>query len=363
MVFIIKNYNQYNLSAGAKYSICPICSKNRTKKNQKCMMLDWKTALGTCQHCGAVIQLHSYARSHENAGFRDNESQTKPTKSLTNHQTEVTKSSIEHQTIVKNALRIHQTSVIKNTYIDYTILTKSCNSFNDNNLFLYLLKLFGHIKAKELSEKYFLGTAKHWKGATVYWQLDRELNVRTGKIMLYDPISGKRIKQPYNHIAWVHKLIKVTDFNLEQCFFGEHLISAYKQIAIVESEKTAIIASAYIPQFTWLAVGSLNNLSANRCKVLEGKTITLYPDLNAYDKWKQKAKQIEKEINIKFIVSDLLETRAEAEDKKQGLDLADYLIKYDWRNENMVKDMKILDQFIDTNPKLMNFIEALDLEL
>ncbi len=354
MDFKIEKYNQYQLNQGAKYSICPICSKNRIKKNQKCMILDWNSALGTCQHCGVVIQLHSYTRDNGNASFRDNERQTKNTKWETNRETKVTKP------LTKSITK--DTKMLTNR-IELEVFKKSRNDFYNNNLFLFLVQTFGHIKAKELSELYLLGSAKYWRGASVFWQMDKQMQIRTGKLMLYDAISGKRVKQPYNHIAWVHKLIKVPDFNLEQCFFGEHLINAYKQIAIVESEKTAIIASAYIPQFTWLAVGSLNNLSVNRCKVLEGKTITLYPDLNAYDKWKEKAKQIEQEINLKFIVSDLLETRAEAEDKKQGLDLADYLIKHDWRDENMAKNGKILDQFIDINPKLMNFIEALDLEL
>ncbi len=358
MDFKIKENNQYQLIVGAKYSICPICSKNRTKKYQKCMMLDWKTAIGTCQHCGEVIQLHSYTRNSDNNNYRYNgkltNSQTKVTKSLTDSVTKVTESLTE--SITKN-------TKIQTNRVDLELFTKSRNDFNSNKLFLYLIKLFGHIKAKELSEKYLLGTAKHWKGATVFWQMDRQMQTRTGKIMLYDPISGKRIKQPYNHIAWVHKVMKIDDFNLEQCFYGEHLINNYKQIAIVESEKTAIIASAYIPQFTWLAVGSLNNLSASKCKVLEGKTITLYPDLNAYDKWKEKAKQIEQQINIKFIVSNLLETKADAEDKKQGLDLADYLTKHDWKDENMANEMKTLDEFIDINPNLMNLIDGLGLEL
>jgi len=354
MDFKIKEYNQYQLKVGSKYSICPICSKNRTKKHQKCMMLDWETAIGTCQHCGEVIQLHSYMRDNGNNGFHNYEKQPKITRTLTNNITDVTKSLTK--SITNNTKK--QTKRIK-----LEILNKSRNDLNNNKLFLFLVRIFGHIKAKELSDLYLLGSAKHWKGASVFWQVDKQMKVRTGKIMLYDPISGKRIKQPYNHIAWVHKVIKIDNFQLEQCFYGEHLINNYKQIAIVESEKTAIIASAYIPQFTWLAVGSLNNLSASRCKVLEGKTITLYPDLNAYDKWKVKAKQIENELRIKFIVSDLLETKANEKDKKDGLDLADFLIKHSWKEEYMTKEMNILDKFIDKKPVLMNLIDALDLEL
>jgi len=60
--FIIKDYNIYKLDTKAKQSTCPICSADRKKKTQKCMMLDWERGLGTCQHCGEVIQLHTYER-------------------------------------------------------------------------------------------------------------------------------------------------------------------------------------------------------------------------------------------------------------------------------------------------------------
>lgn len=69
--------------------------------------------------------------------------------------------------------------------------------------------------------------------------------------MLYDSETGKRVKHPYNHITWAHSLLKQKDFNLKQYFFGEHLLlkSIDKPIAVVESEKAALIASFYMPQF------------------------------------------------------------------------------------------------------------------
>ena len=42
--------------------------------------------------------------------------------------------------------------------------------------------------------------------------------------MLYDPTTGKRVKEPFNHISWVHKVIKQPEFELKQCLFGEHLL-------------------------------------------------------------------------------------------------------------------------------------------
>jgi len=146
--------------------------------------------------------------------------------------------------------------------------------------------------------------------------------------MLYNPVTGRRIKKPFNHISWVHTSIKITSFKLRQCFFGEHLLtSCRKPIAIVESEKTAVIASVYLPQFIWLAVGSLNNLNEEKCKILKGRFVSLFPDINGYERWSNKAKELAH--LAKFTVSDLLEKRATENERANGFDIADYLQQYD----------------------------------
>jgi twinkle protein len=58
--FEIEEYNVYGLNTRKKTSTCPKCSHNRKKKKQECLMLDWDRGLGTCQHCGEVLQLHKY---------------------------------------------------------------------------------------------------------------------------------------------------------------------------------------------------------------------------------------------------------------------------------------------------------------
>ena len=148
--------------------------------------------------------------------------------------------------------------------------------------------------------------------------------------MLYNPTIGKRVKNLELPVYWVHKAIKELDFELRQCLFGEHLlIDKTKLVAIVESEKTAVIASVYLPQFIWVAVGSLTNLNAEKCSILKGRTVTLFPDLNGFDKWSSKAKEFSQLAN--FTVSDLLERNAIEAERKQGCDLADYLIKFDYK--------------------------------
>ena len=114
-------------------------------------------------------------------------------------------------------------------------------------------------------------------GSTVFWQIDTKGNIHTGKVMQYDPKTGKRVKQPINKISWVHTVLKLHDFNLLQCLFGEHLlIDNNKPVAIVESEKTAIIASIYLPDMIWLACGGCGNLSIKLCGSLKGRKVLLF---------------------------------------------------------------------------------------
>lgn len=64
--FIIDNFNQYKLDPSSKISICPLCSEKRKteNRNKKVLLLDWERGLGTCQHCGTVVQLHTYKRDY-----------------------------------------------------------------------------------------------------------------------------------------------------------------------------------------------------------------------------------------------------------------------------------------------------------
>lgn len=216
------------------------------------------------------------------------------------------------------------------SFIPVEVFKASLKAHETNHFVQFLSNLFGVDVASQLVSRYFIATSKHWNGATVFWQIDTQGKVRTGKIMLYSPTTGKRVKNLELAVYWVHKAIKQPEFELKQCLFGEHLlIDKTKPVAIVESEKTAVIASVYLPQFIWVAVGSLTNLNAEKCSTLKGRTVILFPDLNGFEKWSSKAKELS-HLAI-FTVSALLERKATEAEKKQGFDLADYLIKFDYK--------------------------------
>jgi len=89
----------------------------------------------------------------------------------------------------------------------------------------------------------------------------------------------------------------------------------------VESEKTAIIALSKMPEFLWLATGSLNEFKPSKLNMLKGRKVIAFPDLGAYDHWQKKASQLSFEITV----SDYLEQNATEEQRKLGLDIADFL--------------------------------------
>src|SRR5690606_9961930 len=90
----------------------------------------------------------------------------------------------------------------KPDYIDYSLLFSSFLCYHNNNFVIYLKSIFDESIVNNLIKKYYIGTSNHWQGSTIFWQIDEVNKIRTGKIMLYNPITGKRIKEPYNKLFW-----------------------------------------------------------------------------------------------------------------------------------------------------------------
>jgi len=289
---------------------CPRCNKPRTFTRY----IDTQTG----QHLGPAV---GCCNRLVNCGYH-----YKPKQFFADHGPLATDHGMRQSTIVTRPLFVNRGP----SFISNAIVYQSLGSLAPNNFVTYLTGLFGAEITAQLAGRYYIGTARHWPGATVFWQVDDNQNVRTGKIMLYNPDTGKRIKEPRNYITWAHSLLKQPSFNLQQCLFGQHLLKGNTQpVAIVESEKTAVIASVYLPRFIWLATGSLTNLTPKKCQALKGRNVTLFPDLNAYEKWRQLAYKLAP--ITRYYISDLLERRATPLQRQQGLDLADCLVEYDYK--------------------------------
>ena len=104
------------------------------------------------------------------------------------------------------------------SFIDNAIMQRTFQNYSQNNLFLYLSTHFGEQSAMRLMKTYNVGSARKWGNSTVFWQVDISGRVHTGKIMQYDAETGKRIKEPYARVSWVHTELNLPDFTLDQCF-------------------------------------------------------------------------------------------------------------------------------------------------
>ena len=116
------------------------------------------------------------------------------------------------------------------------------------------------------------------------------------------------------------------DWELSQCLFGEHLLLEHPgmPVALVESEKTAVICSGLMHQYLWLATGGKSCIN-DRLLVLQGRKIIAFPDIDGFKEWTEK---LAKYPQLGVTVSPILQQNATAEDLEAHIDIADWLIRY-----------------------------------
>lgn len=264
-------------------------------------------------------------------------------------------------------------------FIDPILVKQSLKKYSNNNFIKFLKRHFTIEEVEKCIANYKIGTSKHWEGATVFWQINQTQKVHTGKIILFDENTGKRVKNPFPHINWVHKKINKDKFNLKQCLFGLHLLKTgvanYLQttiaiplqyhrntIAIVESEKTAIIMSLFIPEYLWMATGSKQNLKLQLLEPIKKENIVVYPDKGEFEDWNIKVTELQKQ-GFKIKCSSIVENS----DFETGTDLADiyFAIKKNTGKKNVVIVLsdteKKIQRLSKINPAIISLIETFDL--
>jgi hypothetical protein len=245
------------------------------------------------------------------------------------------------------------------SYHSLELLQQSLQQFHKNNFYNFLKSVFTQDKIETTFKKYQIGTSKAWQGSTVFWQIDNCNKIRAGKIILFDENTCKRVKVPYPHITWVHSKLKQNPFNLKQCLFGLHLAKDSNKIALTESEKTAIIMSLFLPEYTWLATGSKQNFKNELLLSIKDKEIIAFPDKNEFNDWQFKAKELNK-IGYNIKISDYLEKM----NCEAGTDLADVYISLNKNKPNFEElsksEMEIV-RLSKENPNLLQLIETFGL--
>lgn len=210
---------------------------------------------------------------------------------------------------------------------------------SDDNLakWLHALPWDGAAAARidAVLDAYRVGHSKH--GHTIFWQIDDDYKVRTGKMMLYKT-DGHRDKVTPHNFDWIHStlerhgMVDLDKYEMRQCYFGQHLINVFPKadINIVESEKTAIIMSiAYgCPEHQiWVACGGLTLITQERLKpfIKTGRYITLFPDRDGRQQWKDKLDTIDYK---KLRYNDEFVTKYWLPEDGEKADIADIIVRW-----------------------------------
>ena len=191
----------------------------------------------------------------------------------------------------------------------------------------HLLSLFGKERVDSVQLDYMPGS---YQGKSIFWQIDIEGKIHTGKVMDYDPKSGHNT----GYFNWFHKWNKDIEkelgreFVLKQCLYGEHLLKSItptRTILLVESYKNTHFVRCLTSFFVVVSTDNKGGFTAERCKPLKGHNVVVLPDCGAYDDWERKARYISREVGCSMRMSTFLEERATEEQKAEGYDIADWI--------------------------------------
>ena len=261
----------------------------------------------------------------------------------------------------------------------YEKMRRACNESQPwgSHLRTWLLTQFPREAVDAALKRYRVGGTPD--GATLWWQIDSQGRVRTGKAMQYNPLTGHRVKgeasppalsrgegagsaisaKPLHRergwggspsVNWAHRMRlygEPTELVVPQCLFGEHLapllspqggktptamsaplpLGAGWEGALVESEKTALIMSLMKPDTVWLATGGKQNLKAAMLTPLIGLDVALYPDADALHQWYTRAVELNRTLGTRlYIPTWYYNLMDHDEARAQGLDLADVVL-------------------------------------
>ena len=190
-------------------------------------------------------------------------------------------------------------------------------------------------------------------GATLWWQIDEQGRVHTGKAMQYNPLTGHRVKETGGAVNWAHRMRRYgepSELVVPQCLFGLHLLNdnvdvnenlaprcvqapslrgrAGGEVAIVESEKTALIMSLVCPEKVWLATGGKANFKEQMLAPLIGLEVAVYPDADALHDWYTRAVEMNRTLGTHLhIPTGYYNLMDHDEARREGWDLADILLR------------------------------------
>lgn len=151
------------------------------------------------------------------------------------------------------------------------------------------------------------------------------------KAMAYGS-DGKRDKnrQPFWHptgaavplfgCQWLADGVSFVDYQS----WATHTLTTRTPVMLVESEKTAVLASFLFPAVCWLACGGASGLTRHKAQTLRGRTVTVLFDCDqAGTDGAERARQALTDVGAKAIVKTLNDVIPNAPD---GYDIGDWVL-------------------------------------
>lgn len=198
-------------------------------------------------------------------------------------------------------------------------------------LFNFLCRFFRSDEVGRIFSLYRVGATREFGEVpgmmgTAFPYIDHSGRCVDVKLMAYDT-NGHRRKNGYS-ANWFLAKAKLNDRRAPWPLFGEHLLSLNTSapVAVVESEKTALIASIALPGYIWVATGSKQNLNAERCKALKWRAVYLFPDTDGVEEWTRRGLEMSKQGFNVHNCSEVVTENA----KNTGDDIADIILKRLW---------------------------------
>lgn len=137
-------------------------------------------------------------------------------------------------------------------------------------------------------DDYLVG-ATH-EGDVIFWQIDEQGRVHGGHIMHYGPDGHRQGFQGWVHTRLIRQGLLPLDYQLHQCFFGQHLLTRRPAapVCVVESEKTALVMATRYKETVWLASSGSGGLSDDKLQSLTGRRVVFFPDSGCLQKWQDR---------------------------------------------------------------------------
>lgn len=181
---------------------------------------------------------------------------------------------------------------------------------------------------RHAAERYHLGKSR--LGKTIYWLIDERGICHDGHVgdTWVSEILKRRYPETVQYIHPTHTLFGLHQI-CEENQAGPLMVPALEPIAIVESERTAVVMSELYPQTIWLATVYPANFTIDQLAPLQSCKVTLFPRtdpvMDHYVAWLEIADQARRLYHLDISVSSLLEDHATVAQKSRCIDLLEFL--------------------------------------